>query len=125
MADYLLPQDLDEIAPPGSDPLVVQKWISKATIRLTQLVKRRGRDLAVLAQDPDTLALIKDILENAVLRVLRNPEGLRSESEGDYSYTVNPLDSAGNVWFPAADLDQLCPRAPAVGTIRLGLWSTR
>ncbi|MBO0830325.1 MAG: hypothetical protein J2P24_21330 [Streptosporangiales bacterium] len=32
---------------------------------------------------------------NAVLRVLRNPGGYRSESDGDYSYTVDANAAAG------------------------------
>ncbi len=115
---YLLPSDLAGLDPNATSSTVVEKWISKAEIRLASQLRKRGANLVDLATDPDKLPVIKDVLENAVLRVLRNPEGLKSESEGDYSYTANPLDASGNVWFPADDLDLLAPADGAkVGTI--------
>lgn len=118
---YVQPSDLLTLFP-QADPEAVAKWIDKAERRLAGLLARRSADLEVLAADPARLPLIADAIENAVMRVLRNPDGLRSESEGDYSYTANPLDASGNIWFPAEDLDLIAPRrSSSVGTIRLGL----
>lgn len=105
----------------SGDPAVVAKWILKAESRLKGLLRRRGVSLADLVADEDTLPDVKDVLENAVIRVLRNPDGARSESEGDYAITHNPLDSSGNIWFPLEDLARLAPRGAQVGSIRLGL----
>jgi hypothetical protein len=96
------------------------RLIAKAETRLTVMLKRRGVSLSDLASDPDMLDVVRDVLENAVLRVLRNPEGASTESEGDYSIGYNPLDAAGNIWFPTADIDLLAPSSP-FGTIQLGL----
>lgn len=120
---YLTPGDIAAFEVPGAPSTsVIQKWISKAETSLARKLRQRGVSLATLATDPQRLPDIIDILENAVLRVLRNPDGAKSESEGDYSITLNPLDSSGNVWFPAADLDDLCP-APSsrIRTVSLGL----
>lgn len=109
----------------GGDAAVAEKWIRKAETRLRGLLRRRGVSLDDLVADPGILPEVKDVLENAVLRVLRNPDGARSESEGDYSVTHNPLDAAGSIWFPAADIDRLAPQTSRVGTIRLGLTPER
>lgn len=117
---YVDVADLDYVQSDLS-PLVILKWIAKAEVRLAQAIASRGGDLDALAMSPSKLAIIQDVLENAVARVLRNPEGLRSESEGDYSYTVNALDASGNVWFPDADLDAVYAAPSAYGSIRLAV----
>lgn len=117
---YILPSDLDWVGS-ASDAGLVAKLISKAEIRLASIIGARGGDLLVLAADPTKLLLIQDVLENAVARVLRNPEGLKSESEGDYSYTLNSLDASGNIWFPDSEVDALYSVAPSYGSIRLGI----
>lgn len=68
--------------------------------------------------DARTIAIAKDLLIEAVARVARvAPEavGFRSESEDGYSYSVDPLSRAGNIWFPDADLAQLGCGAKASG----------
>jgi hypothetical protein len=117
---YILPSDLSWVGS-ASDTEVVLKLISKAEVRLAAMVAARGGDLAVLAANPIKLALIQDVLENAVARVLRNPDGIRSESEGDYSYTLNSLDAAGNVWFPGDDVDAIFGPSSRVRTLSVGL----
>lgn len=60
------------------------------------------------AQSEDTLPLVQDVIIRAVLRTLRveNPT-MRSESEGNYSYTRDALSASGNLWFPREDLAAL------------------
>lgn len=50
---------------------------------------------------------IDKIVSKAVIAVLRNPEGLRTESEGNYSLGRY---GDGFVWFRQADIDRLLPR---------------
>jgi hypothetical protein len=64
------------------------------------------------AYDPSTAAgidpaFVKDKVIGAVLRVLRNPEGIQSETEGNYSYKVNPITASGNVWYTKDELADL------------------
>jgi hypothetical protein len=117
---YIFPSDLDWVSSSG-DAVLTAKLISKAEIRLASIIGARGGDLSVLAADPTKLPLIQDVLENAVARVLRNPEGLKSESEGDYSYTLNAMDASGNVWFPESEVDAIYSVGTSYGSIRLGL----
>lgn len=44
-----------------------------------------------------------------VLRVLRNPDGKRSESIDDYSYTIDSALSAGELYMTAKEIDTLRP----------------
>jgi hypothetical protein len=124
VAAYVQASDLSPLFP-DADSDVVSKWLDKAERRLTAVLQARGCSLSSLAEDPARLDTIRDVLENAVVRVLRNPEGLKSESEGDYSYTANPLDASGSVWFPQQDLDLICPKSGWMGTVQLGLPSYR
>lgn len=118
----LTPADIARLGIPGTpSDNVVTRWIEKATTRLAVLLRRRGVALTDLVTDPTMIQVVKDVLENAVVRVLRNPGGARSETEGDYAIVHNPLDGSGNIWFPDVDLDLLAPRASSVGTIRVGL----
>lgn len=52
-------------------------------------------------------AFVQDKVVNAVLRVIRDPEGLESESEGSYSYKRNPVVASGNIWYTKEELADL------------------
>lgn len=62
---------------------------------------------------------VLDVVVAAVDRVLANPEGFRSESEGTYSYQVNPVVASGYIWFTDEDLSQVTPSAPSVRSARV------
>lgn len=47
---------------------------------------------------------VVDKISEAVHRVLRNPEGMESETEGDYTYRLRTIMASGNLWYPDADL---------------------
>lgn len=47
--------------------------------------------------------LVVMIEANAVVRVLRNPGGYRSETAGDYSYTIDDRAAAGYLTIPDTD----------------------
>lgn len=57
---------------------------------------------------------VKDKVLNAVIRVLRNPEGYRSETEFEYSYTRNATEASANVWYTQDELNDLGYGAAAV-----------
>ena len=48
-----------------------------------------------VAADPNYRALVVMVEANAVCRVLRNPDGVRQETEGNYSYSLNVAAAAG------------------------------
>jgi len=47
---------------------------------------------------------VVDKVGEAAHRVYRNPEGMASETEGDYSYRLRTIMASGNVWYPDSDL---------------------
>lgn len=56
-------------------------------------------------------------------RVLRNPEGYRSEQEGGYQYNLSAAVASGTLWFTDDDIRDLTGSGPngatAVGTARV------
>ncbi|MFJ2863685.1 Gp19/Gp15/Gp42 family protein [Kitasatospora sp. NPDC087314] len=97
---------------------------------LTDLADRLGRDLTptesrqATALLHDATAVILDrfpryattptaastaVCSAMVLRVLRNPDGKRSEQIDDYSYTVDSARSAGELYITEHELDTLRP----------------
>ena len=57
-------------------------------------------------------ASVTKLVAKAVIGALRNPEGLKTESEGDYSYSRS---GDGFVWFRQSDIDRLLGRHRASG----------
>lgn len=53
------------------------------------------------------LELLQDKIAAAVLRVVRNPFGMESESEGGYSVKLNNKVASGDIWFPIEDIHDL------------------
>lgn len=54
--------------------------------------------------DPE---FVKDVVAKAVLRVVRNPEGFTSESEGNYSYSLGNRVASGDLWYQDSELADL------------------
>lgn len=71
---------------------------------------------------------VVDAIVTACLRVVRNPGGMQSETEGSYLYSVQRDVAGGKLYFTGDDLALLDP-APAAGRtsrpgtigVRLGL----
>lgn len=107
------------------DDRYVQGLINKAERRLA----RRLGPLDTWASTPARIEDVKDVVSSMVQRVLRNEGSInKSESDGDYSYTRDPLAASANLWVTNDEWDQLLgPAGPGVGTIRVGLpdWSPR
>lgn len=51
--------------------------------------------------------LVKDKVIDAVLRVVRNPQGIDTEGEGDYNIKLRNTVASGDVWYQEKDLLQL------------------
>ncbi|TXS35722.1 hypothetical protein [Streptomyces sp. OR43] len=62
-------------------------------------------------------AVSKKVCCAMVLRVLRNPNGLRQESIDDYSYTVDSSRSAGEIYLTETEVDELRPPRTTAFTI--------
>lgn len=56
-----------------------------------------------------------------VARVLRNPDGIyKSESDGDYSYTVDTAIASGNIYLSAEEMRALTAGASGWGSLSAG-----
>lgn len=70
---------------------------------------------------------LADVIEDMVLRILRNPDGKRSESSDDYSYTLDQAVASGALYLSDRERSRLTPvtARARIGTIRLGAPSWR
>jgi len=84
----------------------------------------RDRIIARLASGELALAVYQRVISNAVLRVLRNPEGYTSENEGGYGNSRRVVVASGDLWFTAEEAEQLSGIVEGSlppGTVSLGL----
>lgn len=108
----------------------------------TDLADRLGRDLTpaetrrAVPLLEDATAIILDrfpqyattptqgstaVCSAMVLRVLLNPEGKRSETIDDYSYTIDSARSAGELYLTEYELDTLRPIRTSAFSITPGV----
>lgn len=93
--------------------------IDAATVRLTARLKQRGCDITKIPPK-----LVREVLIDALARVWRLPDGygvMKSETEGNYSYTLDATAASANIWFTDTELAMLCPGRRNVGLIKVGL----
>lgn len=86
--------------------------IGRASRRLNSLVpgiQDRIDDRSLAVED------VRDVVVGAVLRIVRNPEGLSMEMEGSYSYQTRADVAGGALMFTSDDLNQV--RARQTGTV--------
>lgn len=89
---------------PDSRVPYVQGRLNAAHRRLRS--KALGLDDRVDSDVLDPL-LVKDVIVEMVLRVLRNPRGYRSETDGDYSYSRDTQVASGRLTVTDDDLEAL------------------
>lgn len=85
-------------------------FISDAWRMLRRKMTRLGVDIeALIATDDDLKGDVVRVICAAVLRVMKNPEGKRSESIDDYTWVRDQAVSAGLLYFSDDELDDLVP----------------
>ena len=88
------------------------------------LTARRPTLEADITAGTVTEANVVRILSQMVLRVMKNPEGYRSQSIDDYSYTRDPAASAGWLYVTDEELADITPdgykRAKSVRLVAYG-----
>ncbi|ASJ79532.1 head-to-tail adaptor [Mycobacterium phage Kalnoky] len=62
-----------------------------------RMIKRRIPDLATRVTDSDYLEDLKQVEADAVLRLVRNPEGYLSETDGNYTYMLRSDLASGKL----------------------------
>ncbi len=120
MATWASPDDVATLYE-GTPPDRTEALLSRAERELTRLVPRLAARIDLPADDPETLdqGLVRDVLVDAVIRKLRNPRGIVSEQDGDYSYRLATAGATDGAWFTAAELASL--RLPLPGTAWAGV----
>lgn len=99
-------------------------WVQAKIDRATRKLLRRIPDLDARITDGRlTTEDVRDAIVDAVLRVLRNPSGYKSEQDGDYGYSLNSRDASASIWFPDDVIADLLgvPRTRKAGTISVGV----
>ncbi len=93
-------------------------------LRAAQAGLNVDAELAAGTLDPETVALT---VANMVLRVLRNPNGLRAETVGPFSRTYDTTAAAGLLVVTDYDLEAVtpAPATPADGLAGLGIGTIR
>lgn len=81
-----------------------QEKIDEAVRLLFRKIPTIQSRIASGALDP---LFVRDKVLGAVMRVLRDPEGIQSETEGNYSYKRNPIVASGNIWYTKEELADL------------------
>ena len=112
--------DLDEI--PDMPDAAIQKLINKAAARIEHAFPTAD---ARITSGELSIELVSGIVEDMVLRVLRNPNAKRQESLDDYSYTIDTALSSGELYISDREMALLAPagarRRRGVGSIRLAV----
>lgn len=70
---------------------------------------------AEIVTDTDLEAEVVRVMATAVLRVMKNPDGLSQERVDDYSYKRDEAVSAGLLYFTSDELDGLVPGSAVQG----------
>lgn len=92
----------------------LDEWYQEKIDEAVRLLLRKAPTIVsrMAAYNPETgegidPLFVKDKVIGAVMRVIRDPEGMQSETEGNYSYKRNPIVASGNIWFTKDELADL------------------
>lgn len=106
--------DLEEPFEGELDLENLDEWYQSKLDEAVRLLLRKAPALVTRMNAFDPVAgvgidpqFVKDKVVGAVLRVLRDPEGLESETEGNYSYKRNPIVASANIWYTKDELADL------------------
>lgn len=93
-------------------------FLGDAWVMLKRQMTRLGVDIDTeIAGDADLSADTARVIATAVIRVLKNPDGKKSEKVDDYSYDLVDDAAAGELMFTDAELDSLIPGSGEKGRV--------
>jgi hypothetical protein len=88
----------------GPEIIQVPIWLNSIERRL----RKRIRDFDNRVNlDPDYKLDVIDVECSAIIRILKNPEGFKSESEGTYAYSIDSRVASGFMLILDEEWDQL------------------
>jgi len=118
---FATPDDVDQLFPLGDDPS--RDAAAQLLMVASALIRRSYPDIDTrISGGQLDASLPQFVAVQMVLRVLRNPAGVRQETVGPSSVSYDPSQASGQLALTPADLDMLAP-APTgigIGTARLG-----
>ena len=80
-------------------------------------IKRRIPDLATRVIDEDYLADVIQVESDTVLRLVRNPEGYLSETDGNYTYMLQSGSTPGALEITTEDWETLGIRSSTMSIL--------
>jgi len=97
----------------------IQTLVDKAEARLLAAVPSIHRRIAAGTL---SVALVEGVVEDMVLRVIKNPRALRQMGVDDFQATIDTAVSSGALYVTTGELALLAPPPRgAVGSVRIGL----
>lgn len=99
----------------------IERVISKAWTRILDRYPNIEERIAAGRPSVDT---VTGVIEDMVLRVLRNPNGYRQVSIDDYNRTIDAALSAGRLYIADDEASLLAPhrrRKGRIGSVRAGV----
>lgn len=105
---------------PAGGEVRVERLVEQASVRLRRRVPNLNARIDA-GKDEDLAALARGVVVDAVLRVIRNPNGYSAEQAGEFSYRIDRAVSSGRLTFPDDDLADLLPRASRVRSVPVGI----
>lgn len=106
--------------PAGATDEQIQRLIDKAETRLNAAIPTLPARWEAGTVDHD---VVQGVIEDMVLRVVKNPRALRSVGIDDFSATIDNSASTGLLYVSDSELSALAPRGSRlrVGSIRVGV----
>jgi len=111
--------DRGYVIPEGSP--VAQTRLDAAWRALQRELRKNGTSVeAVIATGWATLPDLADIIADAAMRVLSNPEGVQQEQHAidDWSESRSLANSTMDMYFTSAEIAGLLPPVPTAGSMR-------
>lgn len=110
---------------PTTDELpTVDYLLTYASARLRSLVLDLDARLIAGTADP---VIVAGVVAGAVIRAMKNPDGVKQQTAGPYSQTIDNTVAAGYVYFTPDELAAVAPaglKQPTAKTVQFGRGST-
>lgn len=127
MAYDVTPDDIRNVAygidiPTGATvDAQIAVLIAKATTRIDEAVPSLA---ARVVAETTSRAVVQDVIEDMVLRVVKNPKSLRSLGLDDFQATIDQAVSSGMLYLSDDERARLLPHGRTtqrLGSIRIGV----
>lgn len=102
-----------------SEGVTANAYLEQASALLRLRVPSVDSRITAATLDPE---LVAGVVADAVIRVLRNPDGKVQESIDDYTYRRADAVADGSLYLTASEIASLSPVRSRIGSIALKQW---